>query len=161
MSKQIPLTQGCVTLISDCDYDWLMQWKWYVAVRRGGPAAVRNSLRGEGGKRRTIYMSRQIIRAPTGTYVDHANHQTLDNRRANLRVCTNAQNVANQRKQAGCSSRFKGVHRNEQRGKWQASIRASGKPTHLGLFTDELDAARAYNAAAIEEFGMFALLNEV
>ena len=88
-------------------------------------------------------------------------HKTLDNRRSNLRLCTRAQNQANKLKKPGCSSTFKGVSWNKAAKKWQASIRVSQKLIALGLFNDEVLAARSYNVAAVEHFGEFALLNEI
>ncbi len=93
--------------------------------------------------------------------MDHANHDQLDNQRANLRRCTNSQNMANRRKQPGCSSRFKGVHWYKRVGKWRANIEVDGRKYALGYFDDEIEAARAYNVAAIEHFKEFALPNSV
>ncbi len=105
-------------------------------------------------------MHRQIMGAPAGMVVDHVNHKTLDNQRENLRVCTQSQNNANQRKTRG-ASRFKGVAWHKRTGKWHARIGKNGRRHHLGCFNNEALAAQAYNAAALEHFGEFALLNEV
>jgi hypothetical protein len=91
--------------------------------------------------------------------VDHRNHDGLDNRRENLRPCTNQQNQHNQRKRAGCTSRYKGVHWDFRNGSWRAAIKAEGRTIHLGRFQDEDDAARAYDDAARRLFGEFALTN--
>ncbi len=156
MSKTIPLTQGYVAIVDDADYEELMQRKWYATRMGGGVKAAcwRNG--------RHLYMHRVIMKAKEGEYVDHANHDTLDNRRrSNLRTCTNAQNQANRRKLSGCSSQFKGVYWSKHAGKWLARITTNYRMLHLGYFDDEVLAARSYNAAAIEHFGEFALLNEV
>lgn len=92
--------------------------------------------------------------------VDHEDHNGLNCQRENLRVCTNAQNVANQRKQKrGKSSQFKGVYCKKRDGKWYAQIEANGEHKFLGSFADELDAAFAYDVAARQNFGEFALCN--
>lgn len=95
--------------------------------------------------------------------IDHKNGNGLDNRRSNLRFCTNAQNQHNQRKWGSrsgkpLSSRYKGVswHR---RGHWRAKIQAQGKRRYLGQFQSEEAAARAYDRAARELHGEFAVLN--
>ena len=157
--KEIKLTQGQVALVDDEDFERLAEYKWcaewkpqrqvFVAVRH---AAISNN---------KIYMHRQIMDAPPGMLVDHRNHKTLDNRRKNLRICTWSQNAANGRKQSHSSSRFKGVSWYKRFQKWRASIGKDGKDYNLGYFTDEEDAARAYNKAALAHFGEFALLNEV
>ena len=94
-----------------------------------------------------------------GTHVDHINGDRLDNRRFNLRLCTNQQNQMNKTKRVGSSSRFKGVYFQKTSRKWVAAIQKDRKLKHIGLFSDELDAARAYDAAAKEAFGEFAWLN--
>ena len=155
--KEILLTRGYVAIVDDEDYEELSKHKWYAALRPGGPRAAR-TVRGE---KRNVFMQRQILGALSGEQVDHRNHETLDNRRVNIRKCTVSQNHANRRKQPGTSSRFKGVHWRKGAGCWQAEIQYNGKKHHLGLHDDERAAARAYNAAAIEYFSEFALLNEV
>lgn len=96
---------------------------------------------------------------PEAEEVDHRNGNGLDNRRENLRPATHRQNLANQRPQVGRSSRFKGVSWDVGRSKWRAYI---DKPQrHLGRFSDEIEAVRAYNFAALEAWGEFALLNDL
>lgn len=85
-------------------------------------------------------------------YIDHINNIRADNRIENLRAVTKAQNGANQK--------VKGVSWNKQAKKWQAHIGVNGKRSYLGYFTNEIDAARAYNAAALKHFGEFARTNE-
>jgi hypothetical protein len=106
-------------------------------------------------------MHREIAGPGPGQVVDHINHDGLDNRRCNLRVCSHAENVRNQRGQYGRSSRYKGVSRDRRLGKWRAQIWHNGKHTYLGLHDSETAAAEAYNAKARELFGEFAYLNEV
>ncbi len=157
--REIPLTQGYVALVDDNDYEWLSQWKWCVSLMQSGPRAVRNAL--VDGKRKTICMSRQLMNSPIGMVVDHWDHNTLNNQRANLRRCTKSQNGANRRKTAGCSSRFKGVTWVKREGKWIAHIKVAGRNKHLGYFVDEVAAALAYNVEAAQQFEEFALLNDV
>ena len=90
--------------------------------------------------------------------IDHVSRRE-DN--FNIRAATNAQNQANKKKSPGCSSKFKGVSFYTKHNKYKAGIMVSGKTIHLGWFTEELEAARAYNDAAIEHFGEFAALNDL
>ena len=162
--REIELTQGQMALVDDEDFEELNQHKWHAtwdgrhfyAVR-----TVRYGPRSE-GKHDTIIMARVIMGAQPGEQVDHRdNEATLNNQRANLRICTHAQNMANSKKIAGCSSKYKGVCWYGQYGKWQAYIMVNYKMIHLGYFAKdkEDDAGRAYNVAALLHFGKFARLN--
>ena len=91
--------------------------------------------------------------------VDHINHDQKDNRLLNLRWATPSQNNMNTRKRSNCTSKYKGVSYNKHAKKWHAKIRMNGKHYHLGCFSDEKDAAKAYNLKAKELFKEFACLN--
>lgn len=95
------------------------------------------------------------------TFVDHINHNPLDNRKSNLRVCSRAENNRNQSVNVNNTSGFKGVHWHNVTNKWVARIRINGKLKHLGYFTNKLEAAKAYNKAASFYFGEFAYLNKI
>lgn len=91
--------------------------------------------------------------------VDHKNGNTLDNTRENIRVCTQKENSKNRRKvNKVCTSKYKGVHKAAS-GSWVAMIRVNYKRYYLGSFKNEVDAALAYNKAAVQHFGEFAQLN--
>lgn len=89
-------------------------------------------------------------------FIDHVNTIKTDNRIANLRVATPAQNNANQPLTSRNSSGFKGVTWHKRCGKWQAAIKVSGKNIHLGLFESPETAHAAYMSAAKEHYGNFA-----
>ena len=155
MSKQIPLTQGFLATVDDADFDWLSQWKWRVRKSRKTIYACRDSKKGElQGQRRTIDMHLIINGRQLGMQTDHRDGNGLNNTRANLRIATIAQNAQNRRPVG--ASLYKGVcwHKREQ--KWLARIRINGKFIELGRFTNEKDAAAAYNTAAKNHFGEFA-----
>lgn len=97
--------------------------------------------------------------ATKGEIVDHCNHDTLNNRRENLRLCTVAQNTANQRKSIRNTSGFKGVSWDRQNRQWEAKVCINGHRIFLGRFADLIEAARAYDAGAIKYFGEFAYTN--
>jgi hypothetical protein len=157
--KLIPLTQGQFAKVDDKDYEELSKYKWYAHWKSDTRSF--SAWRGHytGGNNKTILMHRVIMGAKQGEQVDHRNHDTLDNRRENLRICTNAENHANVRHKIGGSSVYKGCHWDKERKKWQAHIKRDGHIYHLGRFLDERDAAIAYDAKARELFGEFALTN--
>jgi hypothetical protein len=92
-------------------------------------------------------------------WVDHRDHDGLNNQRCNLRLATPSANACNIRKRAGTTSRFLGVYWNKRMRRWHAQIKAGGRRHSLGLFDREEDAAAAYDNAAREWFGEFATLN--
>ena len=113
-----------------------------------------------GGVQRKQYMHRLILGAVAGQEVDHANKDRLDNRRANLRLANRSQQSANTRLiVAHNKSGYRGVSWSTRRAKWRAVIQADGRFMDLGCFTDPIDAALAYDAAALHHFGEFATIN--
>jgi hypothetical protein len=102
--------------------------------------------------------------APKGLTVDHINHNTTDNRRENLRLCTIGENKRNSLGQPrGRVSKYKGVYRRRGSIKkpWRSQIYTNGVKTYIGDFKTEESAATAYNAEAIKQHGEFALLNNI
>lgn len=159
--REIPLFNKTEVVKVDAeDYGYLSQFRW--TLPKLGYAA-----RHEKGE--TIYMHREIMKLKKGDgkYVDHINHDKLDNRKDNLRVCTKSQNQSNQqakKKLDGSSqSKYKGVSlRSKNRGNkpWRCRIAYKGK-TITKYFATEKEAAIAYNKLAIEIHGEFAYLNEI
>lgn len=157
-TRLIPLTQGKHAIVDAADYEMMAAHRWFAQCMRSGFYAGRNST-AVNGKRSMILMHRAIMAAPSGMMVDHINHNPLDNRRANLRLCTNAENTRNSTARKGATSQYIGVHWSKARGKWVAEIRVDGRKKYLGCHTCEIDAALAYDAAAREYFGEFANSN--
>lgn len=158
---EIPLhgqkAAGRVALIDIDDYESVIEHRWCVWERqkpghhREGPYAVTN-LKSRG----QLKMHKMITGLPE---TDHRNHQTLDNRRSNLRDGTAEKNRMNGTSRAISTSRFLGVYRDNSRGKWMARITVNKKLISLGRFDDEEAAARARDDAARELFGEYASLN--
>ncbi len=147
--KHIPLSGGRYALVDAADYEWLSQYKWHL---QNGYAA-----RCEKGRR--IFMHRQIMQPPQDKFVDHADGKRVNNCRANLRVCTPAENQRNQRKKRDSASIFKGVGYLKNCRRCHAKLVFEGKCVWLGHFDSEVEAARAYDRGAVEYFGEFARLN--
>lgn len=162
MSKVIQLTKGYSTIVDDEDYDFLMQWKWYAREHRKTCYATRSQsveeFRGSGRKQE--HMHRAILGLTTkdmDKIVDHINHNGLDNRKSNLRICNADQNAWNMLKHRG-SSKYKGVFRLADN-RWGSVITYKKAKIRLGAFDNEEDAALAYDAEAIKLFGEFANIN--
>ena len=96
---------------------------------------------------------------PKGMVIDHINHNGLDNRRENLRICTNAENQRNRGKQKNNTSGYKGVDWRKDHKKWRARINKDNKTIHIGYYNIIEEAARAYDAKAKELHGKYAQLN--
>ena len=159
--RRIPLTQGKFAIVDPEDYDELARYKWFAMRSRRGFYAIRMVKPNHGnGTRKKIRMHRAILDVPQGKFIDHINHNGLDNRKANLRIVTNLQNSWNKRKQKGnYSSQYKGVSWSKRVGKWHTEIYCRGTKIFIGYFDDEKKAARAYDAKATELFGDYAALN--
>ena len=107
-------------------------------------------------------VAREFLENPGNkTSVDHIDRDKTNNNITNLRWATQSENLGNGSKRTKGSSNFKGVSRLKRTGKWQAQIKNKGRSIHLGYFDDEIDAANAYNAKAIELFGEYACLNKI
>ena len=105
-------------------------------------------------------MHREIINAPEDMFVDHINHNGLDNRKANLRFATPADNARYARyPKINTSSKYRGVWYNKQTRKWRATIVVNRKRKQIGYFHNEINAARAYDQAAQKYYREFAILN--
>jgi hypothetical protein len=138
-----------VALVDDDMYDFLMQWRW-----QSHPEGY--VIRTE--KRKTIAMHRVLMNPPNGMQVDHINHIKSDNQRANLRICTKAENMFNHPQAVGISG-YRGVCQSKSAGKWDAYIKVNRKRIYLGTYIDPIEAAVARDRAAMIHHGAFAILN--
>jgi len=151
--RYISLTRGKHAIVDAADYPALAKYKWYAQGAENG----RTFYAARGHKGHRMSMHRQIMKPPKGMVVDHINGNGLDNRRCNLRICTQLQNSQNTHRRRPGKSRFRGVF---PRGdKWQAAIQHNGESLYLGLFDDEIEAARTRDRKALELAGEFAVLN--
>lgn len=150
--RYIALTRGKFAIVDKADYEWLNRHRWHTSCFGGKTYARRNT------KTSSIMMHRAILCAPKGLVVDHIDGNGLNNRRSNLRVCTQAENCRNAKPRVG-TSRFKGVRAHNAPGKFAAEITFEGRAQYIGSFDDEIEAAIAYDLRAVVLFAEFARLN--
>jgi len=158
-TKRIPLTQGKFAIVDGEDYECLSKHKWHAHREHSGVYYARSNKKVVAGKHVTIFMHRLILNVPEGMQTDHINHDGLDNRRKNLRVCTRAQNQHNRRATKRASSRYKGVGWRMRTRKWAAYINKDGSCRFFRYFRYEVRAAKAYDEQASKLFGEFACPN--
>jgi hypothetical protein len=138
---RIELPSGEFVYCDDQDYGIVSGHSWWM-TRSGQNFYAATNI-----GRKSISMHLMIIDPKPGQYVDHIDGNGLNNCRANLRLCTQSQNLGNQRKR-GVLSRYKGVNH-----------RRDTKLCHLGSYATEECAAKAYDHAARQYHGEFARLN--
>ena len=148
--KIIQLTQNKETLVCECHYDLVKDFKWCYGSGQGG-YAIR---RGEEGK--TVLMHRVINHTVKGFDTDHKNENKLDNRCSNLRDATRSQNKFNQKNRSDNTSGHKGIHWNKLLNKWSVRLCKDGKRWYVGHSIDLEEAIKIYEIEAKRYYGEFA-----
>jgi hypothetical protein len=145
-----------ITYDSD-DHELINKYKWHV---QSGQRIAGSFLIGSKNPRKLVLMHRLILGLTDPKIeVDHINHDTLDNRKCNLRICTHSQNNRNKYPMAGKTSKYKGVSWYKNASKWVAAICIDYRVIKLGYFKDEIEAAKSYDNAAKIYFKKYAVLN--
>lgn len=156
--KEIPLTQGCVALVDDEDYQLLNSFTWFTHRTRSSNYARNNAY--NDGTRIHQYMHRIVLGIKDAAiHVDHVNGNGLDNRRQNLRMASQFENARNRQLNRNNTSGFKGVFRGS-RG-WRVQLRHNGTRIWGGCYGTAIEAAEAYNKLALQYHGEFACLNQI
>lgn len=150
----VTLTRGLFATIDAADVDLVKDWNWYASVGVHGHAYAHRSAYREDGTSFGMGMHRQLLAAPSGSEVDHVDGDGLNNRRANLRACSHAQNVANRVLDRRNKLGLKGVW--IRGGTFRACVQYNGRTIHLGSYQTKEEAAAAYAGAARALFGEFA-----
>jgi hypothetical protein len=151
--KRLPVSQGHTARVDDQDYDQLSKHRWF---HKDG-YAIRNGK--VDGQRRMQYLHREIMQPEPGDEVIFLDGDTLNCQRSNLRVVSKSQARVRHRRRRDSASGYKGVYWNRPTGKWAAAIRSDWMLRHLGVFATREEAARAYDRAAKELHGEWAVLN--
>jgi hypothetical protein len=159
--RRIRMAQPMYAIVDPEDYERLNKYEWEARRARNSPFyAARQDVNRSTRKYTVIFMHREIIEIGDGLFADHINHNTFDNRKANLRPATQTQNNRNRRKfNLPSKSKYKGVYWKPWLKKWVAQIGVDRKVIHLGCFKKQKAAAKAYDKAAKKYHGQFACLN--
>jgi hypothetical protein len=153
-TRLVPLTRGKFAIVDAEDYDRVMRHSW-CAWETGGSIYPQSRI-----AMKIVYLHRFILNAPSGVLVDHKNHDTLDNRRCNIRLASRKDNQRNQLLSRRNTSGFKGVSFAKLRAKpWRATVSVDNKSKTLGWFAKAEEAAHCYDEFVKVCFGEFALLN--
>lgn len=154
------MTRGKFAIVDPEDYPRFAKHKWFLAKSPTGSYAARWQRQKAKNTRKRIWMHREIIQIPPKMVCDHINRNGLDNRKANLRPATVSQNLCNRTKRKTKTlSKYKGLEWDKNQRKWKVRIQLNNRKINLGSFTNEIDAAKAYDKAAKKLFKEFACLN--
>ena len=150
----VPVGRGHFAIIDKQDLDLVSNFSWRLHMSDGTSRRYAQAF--NKSSKATIRLHQLIASPAQGEVVDHINGDGLDNRRTNLRLCSMTQNLHNSGSRTGLSQ-YKGVSK-DQKG-WTTGIFSQGERYDLGTFADEVDAAIAYDLAAMKLFGEFAGTN--
>jgi hypothetical protein len=145
---------GREVIVDAEDIPFIAQCAWHLSSSRGVVYAA-TSVKHIDGRRTFEYMHRMLTEPGDGMVVDHANCNTLDNRKENLRVCSNSDNLRNRGKPRNNTSGYKGVYWNGAANKWQAYISINGRSVYLGVRSTPEEAYKLRVAAEKERSGEF------
>lgn len=152
--KEIQLTRGYVAIVDDEDFPAVSRFKWSAGTANGGVYAIR--MEKVSGKKKQFSIHRMLMGNPKGKQVDHINHDTLDCRRANLRVATCAQNQWNRKgPQKNSTTGVRGVQWRKDRKTFIVRLKVNGVLKHIGSFPTKTLARAASVEASKTFFGEF------
>ena len=160
--------KGHEVLIDKDKVELVSQYSWHINKTNAKKGIHRDYLAiyaglNISGKKTQIPLHRLLMNAKKGQFVDHINGNTFDNRITNLRFCTLSENSKNKKPRINSTSKYLGVSIDVNKYKvprFRSQINKGGKVINLGSFISEIEAAKAYNEAAIKYHGEFANLNK-
>jgi hypothetical protein len=142
---KIPLTRGLFAIVDEDDYERLMKHSWHAAKQPHNFYACRTVK--VKGKKKTIWMHREINRTPEWMKTDHIDCDGLNNRKENLRSVNHADNMINGRRNSPKKPKYRGVSWHKRTNRWIAQITVDYKNQWLGSYLNPEDARDAYQAA--------------
>ena len=171
-TRKIKLSQDQVAVVDAEDYGWLSNYSWYAkwnphtksfyavaAINKTVDFELENGTIITRRVQAIVSMHRAVLKIGSERiHVDHEDHDTLNNRKYNLRRAGQHEQKRNSRVYKSNTSGFKGVHQRPN-GTYQARINMDGKRVSLGHYDTPEEAAKVYDAKAVEVYGEFALTN--
>lgn len=159
----IPLSGGKTSICDKSDFKIISKHIWYAAKSANSDDLfyAYSNVKLKSGEKRTIKMHRIILDLKESEIADHKNHDGLDNRRENLRMCSLSQNAYNKRIQRNNSSGYVGVHWMEKIKKYEAYFWINKKKHKVGYFKDLEEAVFERNKAVKTHHGEFANIQEI
>ena len=162
--KRIHIKNSFYAIVDDIDYQTIIQYKWFLHPVRCSHGAAKYYVRGykigvKYSGKHMIYMHHLVSGKKKGFQTDHLNGDRLDNRRLNLRFATQSQNNCNQHVLRKGTSKYRGVFWCKAKRRWIAKIKYNGTRHYAGTFTDETEAAKAYDKLASQIAVAFACTN--
>lgn len=153
--SELRTVYGSLILIDEEDYSLLSRYNWYELQNISGTTYAQTFIDGT-----CVLLHRLIMNPSPAMQVDHINHEGLDNRKCNLRVVSKSHNQMNRKKTSGLTSEYIGVSWHKKSNKWRVTARneVTLVVTHIGLFKDEIAAAKAYDSFC-RQYNSLSLLN--
>lgn len=151
---------GYKVLVDDEDYERISRYKWSVNKKSKNDIYFRTH-QYVNGNRVTISLHRYIMgcKYRDGNRVDHIDHNTFDNRKCNMRLCTEQENNQNRRKPVTNTTGYKGVRVSTGDNRWGAVVAINDKNVRVGTYSSPEEAARMYDMLALKLHGEFACTN--
>lgn len=142
-------------ILDDEDYQRVSELTWTFSLDKGTKNFYFNC------SKFRIGLARFIMNCPKNKIVDHIDHNTLDNRKANLRICTIQESNRNRRTRKDSKNKYKGLNFLPSYKKWTTLIKINGKMKTVGHSNSKIEAGYLYNVHAKKEHGEFAYLNSI
>lgn len=153
--KIIKLTRSQIAMIDNEDFELVSKYKWWCSDKLYAYSFIPGP-----HPQKKVNMARLIMNCPFDKIIDHIDHNTLNNQKVNLQICSRRENSLNRVKRNNTSSIYKGVSWSKTKQKWITQIRTPNtKRAYIGAFDKEYRAAMVYDLWAKDLYGEFAKLN--